>query len=47
MCTKKVGGINVTSVVTKTRTKEIPIHIGGNMINRKTVIMNVTSVGKK
>ena len=47
MCIKKVGGIIATSVVTKTRTTEIPIHIGGNMINRKTVVMNVTSVGKK
>ena len=46
MCIQKVGGIIATSVVTKTRTKEIPIHIGGNMINQKTVVMNVKSVEK-
>ena len=42
-----MGGIIATSVVTKIRTKEIPTHIGGNMTNRKTVVMNVISVGKK
>ena len=47
MCIQKVGGIIATSVVTKIRTKEIPTHIGGNMTNRKTVVMNVISVGKK
>ena len=47
MCIQKVGGIIATSVVTKIRTKEIPTHIGENMINWKTVTMNVTSVGKK
>ena len=46
MCIQKVGGIIATSVVTKIRTKEIPIHIEGNMTNWKTVVMNVISVGK-
>ena len=47
MCIQKVVGIIATSVVTKIRTKETPIHIGGNMTNRKMVVMNVISVGKK
>ena len=47
MCTQKVDGIIVTSAVTKIRTKEIPTRIGGNMINRKAVVMNVISAGKK
>ena len=32
-------------VVIKIRTKETPIHTGGNMTDRKTVVMNVISVG--
>ena len=47
MCIQKAGGFIATSVVTKIRTKEILIHIGGNMTNRKMVIMNVISVGTK
>ena len=47
MCIQKMGGTIATSVVIKIRTKEIQIHIGGNMTNRKMVVMNVISVGKK
>ena len=47
MYTQKVDGTIVTSAVTKIRTKEIPTHIGGSMINQRTVVMNVISVGKK
>ena len=47
MCTQKVDGIIETSVATKIRTKEILTRIGGKMINRKTVVMNVISAGKK
>ena len=47
MCIQKVGGTIATSVATKIRTKEIPIHIGGNITNQKTDAMNVINVGKK
>ena len=47
MCIQEAGGTIATSVVTKTRTKEIPTLIRGNMKNRKMDAMNVISVGKK
>ena len=47
MCTQRVDGIIATSAVTKIRSKEIPTRIGGNMINRKTVVINVITAGKK
>ena len=47
MYTQKVDGTIAISAVTKIRTKEILTHIGGSMINQRTVVMNVISVGKK